>query len=175
MIKLKQLLIMEDRKDEVIEKFLSLLPKYGLEFYSWDNNPNDVAFHWRGGTYPTITDKEHQVKVALDTTDIFSRRGDVWVGDPSHPLVHGFVIQAIVTDPEQRRKGKAKETPNKVLQAADEAGLFLKLEPAPMKDFIKRGQKGMTIDQLRKWYGSLEFEKDPEANIMTRKPKTPTT
>lgn len=171
MLKLRQLLITENRKDEIIEKFISLLPKYGLEFYSWDNNPDNVAFHWRGGTFPTITDKERIVKVALDSTDIFSRRGEVWVGDPTRPLVHGFVIQSIVTDPEHRGKGKAKEMLKKVLAAADEAGLLLKLEPVPMKDFIKRGQKSMSKDQLRKWYGSFGFEKDPEANIMTRKPK----
>jgi GNAT superfamily N-acetyltransferase len=170
MLKLKSLLLKENR-DDVIERFKSLLPKYGLEFYSWDNNPDNVAFQWRGGTYPTVTDKDRIVKVALDSTDIFSRRGEVWVGDPSRPMVHGFVIQAIVTNPEHRGKGKAKEMLRKVLAAADEAGLLLKLEPVPMKDFIKKGQKNVTKNQLQKWYGGMGFERDPEANIMTRKPQ----
>jgi len=166
MIKMKPLLT---EGDEVIEKFIALLPKYGLEYHV---PQSEHSFRWRGGMYPTVTDKDHIVKVGLDRTDIFNRNGQVWIGDPSRPMLNGYVIQAIVTDPEHRGKGKAREALKGILQAADEAGLLLKLEPVPMKDFVKRGQKGMSKDQLRKWYGGLGFEKHPEANIMTRKPKT---
>lgn len=154
--------------DDIIEKFISLLPKYGMEYHAPES---EHSFHWRGSMYPTVTDKDHFVKIGLDRTNIFNRQGQVWIGDPSRPLLNGFVMQAIVTDPPQRGKGKARETLKALLQSADEAGLLLKLEPVPMKDFIKRGQKSMTKDQLRKWYGSHGFEKDPEANIMTRTPK----
>lgn len=169
MLKLKTLLY-ED--DEVIEKFISLLPKYDLEFHSWESG--DQAFHWRGNIYPTITDKEHIVKVALDRTDLFVRRpGEVWMGDPSRPLLHGYVIQAIVTDPEHRTKGKASEVLKRVLKAADEAGLLFKLEAAPMSDFIKRGKPKLSRDQLIKWYARHGFKKHPEANLMIREPSKP--
>ena len=68
MIKLKQLI--KKSKDSIIERFISLLPKYDLEFYSWDKG-REHAFQWRGSIYPTITDKEKIVKVALDRTDLF--------------------------------------------------------------------------------------------------------
>ena len=170
MIKLKSLL--KEYDDTVIEKFISLLPKYDLEFYSWDSGKEN-AFQWRGNTYPTITDKEKIVKVALDRTDLFVRRpGEVWLSDPSRPLLHGYVIQAIVTDPQHRGKGKASDILKRILRAADEAGLLLKLEIAPMKDFIKKKEKKLTTPQLQKWYSKQGFEKHPDANLMVRKPKT---
>ena len=169
MIKLKQLI--EESNDSIIEKFISLLPKYDLEFHSWDSGRED-AFQWRGNTYPTITDKEKIVKVALDRTDLFVRRpGEVWLGDPSRPLVHGYIIQAIVTDPQHRSKGKASEILKRILKAADEAGLLLKLEAVPMKDFIKKKQLKLTSPQLIKWYSKHGFEKHPEVSLMIRKPK----
>lgn len=169
MIKLKTLL--HESTDNVIEKFISLLPKYDLEFHSWDNGP-EKAFQWRGGTYPTVMDKEGKVKVALDRTDIFNHDGRVWMGDPSRPMLNGYVIQAIVTDPQHRGKGLASEILKRMIQAADEAGLLLKLEPVPMKDFIKKKEKGLTHVQLKKWYAKHGFEKEPDVNIMTRKPLT---
>lgn len=169
MVNLKSLIL--EHQDEIIEKFIALLPKYGLEFHSWDSGDKTLTFQWRGGIYPTITDKDHTVKIGLDRTDIFSRDGNVWLGDPTHPLLNGYVIQAIVTNPEQRGKGKARETLKNVLAAADEAGLLLKLEPVPMKDFIKRGNKKLSRDQLIKWYSSNGFEKEKDANIMKRQPK----
>lgn len=156
--------------DEVIDKFIALLPNYGLELHTWSVGDKDVAFKWRGSTYPTITDKERSVKVALDRTDIYGHNGDVWMGSASQPLVNGYVIQAIVTDPAQRGKGKAKEMLKQVLRCADEAGLLLKLEPVPMKDFVKKGQASLTKKQLQQWYGRHGFHKDPEVNIMTRTP-----
>jgi len=166
MIKLKTL--MNEGSDAMIEKFISLLPKYELEYHS--PQESEHAFKWNGGIYPTITDKDKIVKVALDRTDIFSREGSVWVGDPSRPLLNAYVIQAIVTDPEHRGKGKAREILKRILQCADEAGLLLKLEPVPMKDFIKKGQQKLTQPQLQKWYAKYGFEKEPNANIMIRKP-----
>ena len=101
-----------------------------------------IAFEWRGNTYPTITDKDKIVKIALDRTDLFVRRPvDVWMGDPSRPLLNGYVIQAIVTDPEHRGKGKASDILRRILKAADEAGLLLKLEAVPMGDFIKKNNQ----------------------------------
>lgn len=174
MIKLKTLII-ESIDDSVIEKFLSLIPKYGLEYHqplANDDSLNKNAFSWRGSTYPTITDKEHIVQVALDRTDIFGRDGHVWGADPSRPLVNGYVLQAIVTKPEHRGQGKAKDILKKILQAADEAGLLLKLEIAPMKDFIKRGDKKLSRTQLEKWYARHGFQKAKDVNIMTRMPKS---
>lgn len=167
MIKLKTLL--KESNDAIIERFLVLLPNYGLEYHA--PSESEHAFKWRGSIYPTITDKDHTVKVGLDRTDIFGHDGSVWVGDSSRPLLHGYVIQAIVTDPEQRGKGKAKEVLKQMLAAADEAGLLLKLEPVPMKDFIKRGEKKMSTPQLQKWYAKHGFERSKDANIMTRSPK----
>lgn len=167
MIKLKSLL--KESNDIVIEKFISVLPKYGLEYHSPENSEH--AFKWRGGIYPTITDKEKLVKVALDRTDIFARDGNVWKGDPSRPLINGYVIEAIVTDPLHRRRGKATEILRRMIQAADESGLKLKLEPVSMVDFVKKGEKKASKIQLQKWYGKHGFEKDPDANIMTRNPK----
>ena len=160
-----------ERDDAIIEKFISLLPKYDLEFHSWDNG-KEHAFQWRGGTYPTITDKDKIVKVALDRTDIFVRDNDVWVGDSSRPMLNGYVIQAIVTDPAHRGKGKAGEILRRIVKCADEAGLLLKLEAVPMKDFIKKKQSSMTKPQLIKWYSKHGFEKHPEASLMTRAPKS---
>jgi GNAT superfamily N-acetyltransferase len=169
MIRLKSL-ILEKYDDAVIEKFISLLPKYNLEYHS--PQESEHAFKWRGNIYPTITDKEKIVKVALDRTDIFSREGNVWVGDPSRPMLNGYVIQAIVTDPEHRGKGKASDILRRMIKAADEAGLKLKLEPVPMKDFIKKKEKKLTQPQLQKWYSKHGFEKDKGANIMVRNPKS---
>jgi GNAT superfamily N-acetyltransferase len=168
MINLKQLL--KESDDTIVEKFLSLLPKYDLEFHSWDVGDAAIAFRWRGSTYPTLTDKERIVKVALDRTNIFGHDGNVWIGDPSHPMLNGYVVQAIVTNPEDRGKGKAREILKRILAAADEAGLLLKLEPVPMKDFIKKGQPHLSRLQLQKWYGKYGFKKDPSANIMMREP-----
>jgi len=167
MIKLKSLLLEGD--DPIIEKFISLLPKYGLEYHAPLESKH--SFEWRGSIYPTVTDTSHTVKVGLDRTDIFGREGNVWVGDPSRPILNGYVIQAIVTDPEHRGKGKAKEALKSMLAAADEAGVLLKLEPVPMKDFIKKGEKKMSQSQLQKWYSKYGFEKSKDANIMTRLPK----
>ena len=161
-------LMNESSDDSVIEKFISFLPKYGLEYHS--PQESEHAFKWRGGIYPTITDKDKKVKVALDRTDIFGRNGDVWVGDPSRPMLNGYVIQAIVTDPQNRGKGFATDILKRILKAADEAKLKLKLEPVPMGDFISKKQKGLTKPQLQKWYGKHGFEKDSKANIMTRNP-----
>jgi GNAT superfamily N-acetyltransferase len=171
MIKLTQLI--KESEDSIIERFISLLPKYDLEFHSWDIG-REHAFQWRGNTYPTITDKEKIVKVALDRTDLFVRRpGEVWVGDPSRPLLNGYVIQAIITDPQHRGKGKASEILKRMLKAADEAGLLLKLEAVPMKSFIKRKQPKLSQPQLIKWYSKHGFEKHPESSLMVRKPKQP--
>ena len=90
MIRLKSL-ILEKYDDAVIEKFISLLPKYNLEYHS--PQESEHAFKWWGNIYPTITDKEKIVKVVLDRTDIFSREGNVWVGDPADQLLNGYVIQ----------------------------------------------------------------------------------
>lgn len=166
MIKLKTLLT--ESNDAVIEKFISLLPKYGLEFHS--PRDSEHTFKWRAGIYPTITDKEHIVKVGLDRTDIFGRNGYVWIGDPSRPILNGYVIQAIVTDPKERGRGRAKEVLRQMIKCADEAGLLLKLEPVPMKDFIKKGERSLTKPQLQKWYSKYGFKKEPDANIMTRPP-----
>ena len=171
MIKLRTL-INETKTDEVIEKFISLLPKYDLEFHSWNTSEKGAALEWRGNTYPTITDKNRLVKVALDNTDIFNHNGHVWVGDPTRPILHGFVIQAIVTDPQHRGKGLASDILRRMLSAADEAKLKLKLEPIPMDSFInkKKKEKGLTKKELINWYIRRGFIKDPEANIMTRNP-----
>lgn len=167
MIKLKLLLLEGD--DAIIEKFISLLPKYGLEYHTPLESKH--SFGWRGSIYPTVTDTAHTVKVGLDRTDIFGHNGSVWVGDSSRPMLNGYVVQAIVTDPEHRGKGRAKEALKSMLSAADEAGLLLKLEPVPMKDFIKRGDKKLSQSQLQKWYSKYGFEKSKEANIMTRNPR----
>jgi GNAT superfamily N-acetyltransferase len=158
-----------EEDDAIIEKFIALLPKYGLEYHSPMESKH--SFEWRGSVYPTVTDKDHTVKVGLDRTDIFGHDGQVWVGDSSRPLLHGYVIQAIVTDPEQRGKGRAKEVLRQLLVAADEAGLLLKLEPVPMKDFIKRREKKMSTPQLQKWYAKHGFEKSKDANLMIRSPR----
>jgi GNAT superfamily N-acetyltransferase len=170
MIKLKSL-IRENSSDAIIEKFIASLPSFGLEYHSWSAGDPSVAVKWRGGVYPTITDAERLVKVALDRTDIFPHNGNVWVGDPSHPMLDGYVIQAIVTDPDHRGKGKAREMLKKVIAAADASGITLKLEPVPMKDFIKKKDQKLSQPQLTKWYAKYGFEKSPEANIMTRKPR----
>jgi hypothetical protein len=170
MIKLKSL-IKENSNDSKIESFIESLSSFGLEFHTWCIGDPSVAIKWKGSTYPTITDSERIVKVALDRTDIFSHNGSVWVGDPNRPMLDGYVIQAIITDPKQRRKGKAKEMLNKVLAAADASGIKLKLEPVPMKDFIKKGEPSLTQLQLTKWYSKHGFRKSPDANIMTRYPK----
>lgn len=167
MIKLKSLLL--EGNDAIIEKFISLLPKYGLEYHTPLESKH--SFEWRGSIYPTLTNKDHTVKVALDRTDIFGHNGSVWVGDSSRPMLNGYVIQAIVTDPEHRGKGKAKEVLKSILSAADEAGLLLKLEPVPMKDFIKQGDEKLSASQLQKWYSKNGFKKSKEANIMTRNPR----
>ena len=96
----------------------------------------------------------------------------MWLGDPSRPLLNGYIIQAIVTDPQHRRKGKASEILKRILKAADEAGLLLKLEAVPMKDFIKQKTPKLSQPQLIKWYSKHGFEKHPDASLMTRKPKT---
>ncbi|HOT87954.1 MAG TPA: hypothetical protein PL028_00225 [Bacteroidales bacterium] len=162
---MKSLLIEEDG---VIKKFISLLPKYGLEYHAPQSK---YSFRWQGHMYPTVTDKDHSVKIGLDRTDIFNRNGHVWVGDPTQPLLNGYVIQSIVTNPEQREKGKASEALKSMLQAADEAGLLFRLEPVPMKDFIGPGQKSMNTDHLINWYEKVGFKKLPLANIMIRNPK----
>lgn len=169
MIKLKSLI--KEHDDSVIEKFISILPKYDLEYHSWDSGDKSATFQWRNGIYPTITDKDRIVKVGLDRTDIFGRNGNVYVGNSSRPLLNGYVVQAIVTDPQHRGKGKANEILKKILLAADEVGLLLKLEPVPMNDFIKKGDAKLSQPQLTKWYSKHGFEKQPDANIMTRNPK----
>lgn len=169
MIKLQSLL--KETDDNIIDRFIKSLPNYGLEFHSWDSGDKNVTFKWKGGTYPTITDKDRIVKVALDRTDIFGHNGNVWLGDPSRPMLNGYVIQAIITDPKHRNKGKARDMLKKVLDAADAAGLLLKLEPVPMKDFIHKKDPKLTHSQLTKWYYRHGFEKSPDANIMTRNPK----
>jgi len=76
-----------------------------------------------------------------------------------------------VTDPEHRNKGKAREMLKKVLASADASGITLKLEPVPMKDFIKKKDPKLSLPQLTKWYAKYGFKKSPDANIMTRTPK----
>ena len=177
MIKLKSLLVLceEYREDTAIEKFIEALPKYGLRFHlptiGDDFKPNPEAFSVGGTVYPTVTNANKTVKVALDRTDIFERDGRVWVGSASKQLINGFVMQAIVTDPEHRGRGEARETLKNLLKAADEASLTLKLEVAPIKNFIKRGQKNLTRNQLEKWYAKHGFEKNKNLSIMTRNPK----
>lgn len=151
-----------------LDNFINSLSKYGLEYHGTDS-PD--AFKWRNSIYPTITNKEKTVKVGLDRTDIFDRNGDVWVGDPSHPLLNGWVIGAIVTDPEHRGKGEASKVLQQIVKAADECGIMFKGEPVAMKDFIKKGQKSLTRNQLIKWYQRHGFEPNERGNIITRNPK----
>jgi len=167
MIRLKSLL--RESGDGIIDKFISILPKYGLEFH--DPARSEHAFRRHGYIYPTITDKDHTIKVALDRTDIYVYKGRVWLGDPSQPLKHGYVMQAMVTNPEYRNKGKAKEILKAITAAADEAGFILKLEPAPMIDLMNSKEKRkITTTFLKNLYGKHGFKLEPEGNIMTRIP-----
>jgi GNAT superfamily N-acetyltransferase len=169
MIKLRTILTENNGTgQELLDKFIVSLDKYGLEYHGTDS-PD--AFRWRGNIYPTITNPEKTVKVGLDRTDIFDREGQVWVGDPTCPLLNGWVIQAIVTDPEHRGKGEASKVLSQIVKAADDNGIMFKGEPVPMKDFIKRGQQKLTRNQLIKWYKRHGFEPNERGNIITRNPK----
>jgi predicted GNAT family N-acyltransferase len=163
---IKLISLIKEGSDDVIEKFISLLSNYDLNYISPEQ---ESAFKWNGSIYPTITDKDNIVKVALDRSNIFGHDGRVFIG--SHPMLNGYVIQAIVTDPNHRGQGKAREILKKILLAANESGLTLKLEPVPMKDFIKKGDKKLSQTQLQKWYSKYGFEKEKDVNIMTRMPK----
>lgn len=119
-------------------------------------NPNAVRIG--GSVYPTFVSGDGAVKLAFDTTDIFEKNGEVWIGDPTAPIPDGIVGQAVITDPEKRGQGLASKVIKDLVKVADQYGLRLIFEPAQMKSEVKKGQKALSTKELVAWYKKLGFE-----------------
>jgi hypothetical protein len=84
-----------------------------------------------------------------------------------------FSIEAIKTDPEKRGTGDASKALKQITDIADNSGLTIQLEPTPIKDFIKSGEKKLSKQQLVEWYKKNGFVQKYEGNdtILIREPK----
>jgi GNAT superfamily N-acetyltransferase len=80
-----------------------------------------------------------------------------------------YTLSAILVDSQARGQGLARKAINDVIKAADQFGVGLFVEPAPLDD------KPMSRDQLVKFYESLGFESAPDADnkVMMRKAAAP--
>jgi len=123
-------------------------------------------------SYITLISPDGKTKLAFSTDVFGEQKGDV------HRYLQnkkdGFHIEAIVTDPKARGKGGASKMMKDVVEVADAVGTKLTAEIAPIKIFIKKGQKNLNKAELRKWYEKLGFESDG-ISLIKRNPKTKAT
>jgi len=105
-----------------------------------------------GSIYPTLVFANGAVKIALDSTEIYLRNGNVYVGDSSRYNPKQITVAAIVTDPASRGQGLASQALQALHQAADKAGITLLGEPVTMRAFVGKKDKSLNQKQLTDWY-----------------------
>jgi GNAT superfamily N-acetyltransferase len=151
----------------VIEKFIEEAQRLGFKYVL----PRDGGAYSKGGTtYPTFVTQDGNVKIAIDSSDIYVHRNSVWIADPYERLEDARIIAAIVTNPAMRGKGLASQALRLLVQAADTAGVRLKLEPMEMKGESKKGDPKLKTKQLIEWYKRHGFNIDESGLIMERQP-----
>lgn len=98
------------------------------------------------------------------TVSLWFENGGVTIyhGDPDD-----VVIEALLVDPGRRRQGRASDALQILSDLADQAGITLYLEPAPLED------GSMTREQLARFYRSHGFTpQDANGRVLVRKPRT---
>jgi hypothetical protein len=104
------------------------------------------------------------VRISVSSNVLMPERGAVtkYAADEGE-----ITLEALLVDPDQRQKGKAREALNLVTNLADDLGVELYLEPVQ----LEKGA-GMNADQLRNFYASAGFEPtDKSGKVMVRKPR----
>jgi len=119
------------------------------------------------GENPHRTFEKDGVRIALTPQQsLFELKGKVstGIGNPEE-----VTFEALLVDPSKRRQGKANQALTDLTQMADEYGVTLYLEPAPLVN-IKEKNFGLDIDQLADLYKKFGFEFQDEL-VMARKPE----
>lgn len=122
------------------------------------SDPNAYA----DGTRRYATYRSNGVRVAFGSNrSLGEHRGTVVEYDAEESCA---VLQALITDPDVRREGRARKVLEQVLQAADAAGLELYVEPVPL-------DKTQEIERadLARFYSEFGFEAADDGGKVLRR------
>lgn len=132
-----------------------------------------VAFGGQG--FKTFISEDGNVKIAVDNAPIFVHRGDVRMGDPTDRTPNTLTVQGLIVEPDVRGQGLASKAMQELHKAADEAGITLVGQPGRMGDFVTKGQKSLSTEELVVWYKKLGWTQQTHGSnlILERQPAQP--
>jgi hypothetical protein len=134
---------------------------------------DDRAFRNSGASYPTFVSPDG-VRIAIQTSNdiLFNPNSKDVLYSSSRPEKGVVILDAIVTPEGSRGQGLASKALKSLVRAADESGVTLKAEVAPMSQQGKQG--ALSKKGLIDWYKRHGFEtesKGSQSPILVRKPK----
>lgn len=145
-----------------ITRIKEVAEKYGFKYESpyVDKMPNPNVVKYGGSTYPTLM--SGNVKIALDTADLYYHNNYVRIGDPTEYKKNRITVAAIIVDESERGKGLASQVMKNFQLLANELKMKIVGEPVQMKEF--KGKKSLTTKQLINWYKKLGWKQKEDGN-----------
>lgn len=144
------------------------------EAYDDNAKPHPDSIRHLTTSYPTFTNPDG-IKLGISNSPLFTdpNRGGVWRGPSPLRDTGKLTLEVILTPPNLRGRGLASKALKDVMDAADAANVTLVAEPARMKPFVAKGQKGLTTSQLKKWYKKHGWDSPEEHSgyLVTKSPK----